>query len=183
MDVVTNHGMKLKIASQMFGILTTSFRDHLYSKTRSKQRGDCPTLKPDEKKKLVDYIFESQNLGHPLILAKLCLKVALTISTKETCWSATGLPSKDWLRRFRFKHSEIATRKSQGLEVARACALYLTIAEILCANLEALYMTFHYHPSHIWNCDKSSVQARRSGGVTVLANRSSRSIHSIEPSQ
>ena len=65
----------------------------------------------------------------------------------------------------------------------RASALYSATAEILSNNLEELYLTFHYPPSHIWNCDESGVQAGRSGGATVLVKHGSRSVHSIEPNQ
>ena len=124
-----------------------------------------------------------QDLGHPLTLAELCLKVALATQTRETPWSATGVPGKGWLRRFRLRYPEIATRKSQGLEIARAQGVCPTVAESLYSNLEELYTTFQYPPSHIWNCDKSGVQVGRSGGAIVLAKRGSRAVHSIEPDQ
>ena len=63
----------------------------------------------------------------------------------------------------------------------RAHALCSATTETLYNNLEELYLTFHYPPSHIWNCDKSGVQAGRNGGATVLAKRGSRSVHSVEP--
>ena len=65
--------------------------------------------------------------------------------------------------------------------MARACALYPTTTETLYANLETLYTTNNYPPSHIWNCDESGVQVGRSGGAIVLAKQGSRSVHSIEP--
>ena len=90
---------------------------------------------------------------------------------------------KGWLRRFRLRHLEIATRKSQGLEVNRARALCPTVAKTFYSNLEELYMRFHYLGNHIWNYDKRGVHARRSGGTTKLAKWGSRSMHSIEPDQ
>ena len=66
MDVVTDHGMKVKAAARAFDIPASSLRDHLYGKTTSRQRDNLPTLKPDEEKKLVDCIFKMQDLGHPL---------------------------------------------------------------------------------------------------------------------
>ena len=87
------------------------------------------------------------------------------------------------LRRFRRKHPELATKRSQGLEVVRARLLCSTTAETLYSNLEFLYTSYNYPPTHIWNCDKLGVQARRSSGTTVLAKRGSRSVHSIEPNQ
>ena len=183
MNVVTDEGMKLRVASRTFGIPVTSLRDHLYGKTTSRKRGKSPTLKSDEEKKLVDYIFKMQELGHPLTPGELRLKVALATQTRKTPWSATGVPGKGWLRRFKRRHPELATRRSQGLEVARARALCPSIAETLYTNLEYLYSAYEYPPSHIWNCDESGVQAGRSGGATVLAKKGSRSVHSIEPDQ
>lgn len=181
MNAMTDDGMKLRVASRKFGIPISSLRDHLYGKTSSRKRGKNPTLKPDEEKKLVDYIFKMQDLGHPITPAELRLKVALATQCRKTPWSAEGVPGKGWLRRFKGRHPELATRRSQGLEVARARALCPATADTLYTNLEYLYSSYNYPPSRIWNCDESGVQAARSGGATVLAKRGSRSVHSIEP--
>ena len=53
--------------------------------------------------------------------------------------------------------------------MACARALCLATTETLYANLESLYNTYNYPPSHVWNCDESGVQAGRSGGAIVLA--------------
>ena len=104
-------------------------------------------------------------------------------STRETPWNAIGVPEKGSLRRFRLRHPEIATRKSQGLEINRDHALFPNVAETLYTNPKELYLTFKYPPSHIWNCDKSGVQAGENGGATVLPKWGTRSMHSIEPDQ
>ena len=67
MDAVTDHGMKVKAVARAFGIPGSSLRDHLYGKITSKQRGNLPTLKLDKDKKLLDYIFKMQDLGHLVI--------------------------------------------------------------------------------------------------------------------
>ena len=131
----------------------------------------------------MDYVFQMQDHGHPLTAAELRLKVTTTLQTRFTSWSARGVPDKGWLRRFCSRHPEIASRRSQGLEVARARALCPITAESLYANLERLYTTYTYIPTHIWNCDKSGMHAGRAGGATVLPRRGSRSVHSIEPDQ
>ena len=183
MDKITDEGMKLKVVAKIFGIPSSSLRDHLYGKTTCRQRGAKPTLKRQEEKKLVDYVFKMQELGHPLTPLELRLKVATAIQTREMPWSATGLLGIGWLRRFRSRHPEIASRRSQDLEVACVCSLCPTTTETLYGNLETLYRTHNYLPDHIWNCDESGVQASRSGGATVLARRGSRSVHSIELDQ
>ena len=142
MDAVIDHDMKVKAAAWGFDIPASSLKDRLYGKTTSRQRDNLPTLKPDKEKKLVDYIFKMQDLGHPLTPTELRLKVPLATQTRETPWSATGVLGKGWLRRFRLRYSEIATRKSQGLEIARARVVCPTVAKSLYSNLEELYTTF-----------------------------------------
>ena len=167
----------------MYGIPSSSIRDHLYGRTTSRQKGIRPVLTPHDEKEIVDYVFNMQDRGHPLTAAELRLKVATATQTRPMPWSARGVPSKGWLRRFRSRHPEISSRRSQGLEVARARALCPITSESLYANLERLYTAHSYPPIHIWNCDESGVQAGRVGGATVLARRGSRSIHSIELDQ
>jgi hypothetical protein len=127
----------------------------------------------------VQYLFKMQDLGHPLTLRQLRLKVALAIQTRETSWSAVGVPGKSWLRSFKQRHPEVSSKKSQGLEMGRAPGLCPSSAASLYCNLEELYSAFIYPPNHIWNYDESGVQAGRSGGATVLAKTGSKSVHSI----
>ena len=84
MNVITNEGMKLRETARAFGVPVTSLRDHLYGTTTIRQRGNKPTLKPDEEQKLVDYVFKMQDLGHVQTPAELRLKVALATQTRQT---------------------------------------------------------------------------------------------------
>ena len=172
--------MEIRVASRVFGIPATSIRNHLYGKTRTRQRGAKPTLKAHEEKKLVDYVFKMQDLGHPLTTTELCFKVALATQTRSTLWSTNGALRKGWLRRFLRRHPKLATRRSQGLKVVSTGSLCSTTTETLYSNLEFLYTSYNYPPTHIWNCNELGVQAKRSGGATMLAKRGSRSVHSIE---
>jgi hypothetical protein len=57
MDVVTDHGMKVRTAARTFGIPPTSLRDHLYGKVVGRKRGSQTVLKEKEETKLVKYLF------------------------------------------------------------------------------------------------------------------------------
>ena len=183
MNAVTDDGMPLKQTGKLFGVPSTSLRDHLYGKTRGRHRGITPSLKTHEEKKLVNYVFKMQDLGHPLTLMQLRQKAAVATQGRSTPWSGSGVSGKGWLRCFRCRHLQVVNWHSQGLEVARARALNPTTVETLYVNLEFLYSSYKYPPTHIWNCDESGVQVGRSGSATVLAKRGSRSVHSIEPNQ
>ena len=47
-DVITDCALKLKITSRIFEVPATSLHDHLYGKTRTKQRGNDLVLRLDE---------------------------------------------------------------------------------------------------------------------------------------
>ena len=157
MNAVADNGMPLRQVDRLFGVPTTSLRDHLYGKNRGRHKGIKPTLKSHEEKKLVDYVFRMQELGHPLTPIQLCLKVAVATQGRSTPWSGSRIPGKGWLRRFRRRHPQLVNRHSQGLEVARARALNPTTVETLYSNLEFLYSSYKYPAIHIWNCDESGV--------------------------
>ena len=109
----------------------------------------CTNLEISWRKKIVDCILKMQDLGHPLTPMQLRLKVAVATEGRSMPWSGSGIPTKRWLRCFRHRHPQLVNRHSQGLEVARACALNPTTAETLYANLEFLYSSYKYPLAHI----------------------------------
>jgi hypothetical protein len=66
MDAITDQGMKVRVASRHFGIPQSSLRNHLYGRVISRERGSQSILKKEEEKKLVQYLFKMQDLGHSL---------------------------------------------------------------------------------------------------------------------
>ena len=179
LSAITDDGLKIREASRVYNIPATLLRNHLWGTTSGRHRGICPTLKHDEELKLVDFIFKMQEIRYPLTPTDLRVKVAQATQARQTSWSATSLPGGGWLRSFRRRHPEIFLRKSQELAVARACNMCLATVASFYANLEYLYSTYNYPESHIWNCDKSGVQAAKNGGATVLAKKGSKVVNSI----
>ena len=52
LNSITDDGMSIREASKLYGIPTSSIRDHLYGRTTSRQKGIRPVLTPHEEKKL-----------------------------------------------------------------------------------------------------------------------------------
>ena len=181
LSAITDDGMKIREASRLYNIPTTSLRNHLWGTTPRRHRGICPTLKHDEELKLVEFIFKMQEIGYPLTPTDLRVKVAQATQHRQTPWSATGLPGSGWLRSFRRRHPEISLRKSQELADARAKNMCPATVNGFYANLEYLYDLHKYPESHMWNCDESGVQAAKNGGATVLAKKGSKVVNSITP--
>jgi hypothetical protein len=53
LDVVTDHGMKVRTVAYHFGIFATSLRNHLYGLVTTRQRGSKAVLKQQEEQKLI----------------------------------------------------------------------------------------------------------------------------------
>ena len=86
MNVMIDDGMPLREAGRLFGVPTTSLRDHLYGKIRGRHRGIKPTLNSHIEKKLVDYVFKMQELDHPLTSTQLHRSNTREIYTLEWIW-------------------------------------------------------------------------------------------------
>ena len=50
-------------------------------------------------------------------------------------------------------------------------------------NLEELYQKYQYPSDHVWNCNESGAQARRSGRGRKWTKESTRSVHTLLPNE
>ena len=62
LNSITDGSMNFREASRVYGIPTTSIKDHLYGRMTSRQKDIRPILASHEEKKIVDYIFKMQDL-------------------------------------------------------------------------------------------------------------------------
>ena len=84
LDAITNDGMKVRETSRTFGNPPTSLCDHLFGRVQGRKMGAKTILKADEEKKILDYLFKMQDLGHLSTPRQLRLKVAQATQTRET---------------------------------------------------------------------------------------------------
>jgi hypothetical protein len=134
----------------------------------SHKRGAAPILTKIEEQKLVQYIIAMQDLGFPLSISHVKLKVAMITQDKDTPFT-DGILGLGWLRWFKRRHPELSVRMAQGLDAKRAQGLCTENVKSFYDNLAYLYATYKCSPSCIWNCDESGMQAGRNGGAYVLA--------------
>ena len=175
-------GMSLHAAATTFEIPKSSLRSHIVGKVLSRKRGAATVLSPAEEQQLVDYILAMQDLGFPVSISQLKLKVAFITQGRDTPFT-NGIPGPSWLRWFRRRHPNLSLRLAQGLDNNRAKSLCETNVKTFYDNLRAMYEQHNYPASHVWNCDESGVQAGRNGGAYVLAKTGSRSVHQVIPDQ
>lgn len=176
-------GGRLRTVARHYGIPASSLRDHLYGRTITRKRGRQGILTVAEEEELEQYLLQMQDLGYPLTIAQLRLKVAEIVQTRVNPFR-DGIPGAGWLRWWRHRHPDLVLRSTQGLETNRARGLCAENVNSFYHNLSILYARHGYDSKHIWNCDETGAQAGRNGGGTlVFAKRGSRSVHSIIPDQ
>jgi hypothetical protein len=176
-------GAAIRTAARVHQIPASSLRDHLYGTTTKRKRGRQGVLSQAEETSLEQYLLQMQDLGYPLTIGQLRLKVAQMVETRENPFR-NGIPGAGWLRWFRRRHPNLALRSTQGLEVNRARNLCPENVSSFYHNLQTLYGQHKYNSNHIWNCDESGAQAGRNGGGTlVFARRGSKAVHSIIPDE
>jgi hypothetical protein len=172
-------GSALCTMARHFDIPATFLRDHIYGRSLGRKRGRQGTLSVQEENDLVQYLLKMQDLGYPLTVGELRLKVAEMTETRVNPFT-NNIPGAGWLRWFRRRHPKLALHSTQGLEVNRARGLCPENVRSFYHNLYTLYELHKYGLERIWNCDESGAQAGRNGGGTlVFAKRGSRAVHSI----
>jgi hypothetical protein len=102
-------GCSVSGAATLYDIPRTSFRAHLAGIVLSRKRGAAPVLTEAEEQELVQYVLAIQELGFPLTLLQLKLKVALMTQGRDTPFT-NGIPGTCWLRWFRRRHPELSVR-------------------------------------------------------------------------
>jgi hypothetical protein len=108
-------GCSVSGAVALYDIPRTSFRAHLSGTVLSRKRGTALVLIEAEELELVQYVLAIQELGFPLTLLQLKLKVSLLTQGRDTPFTNV-IPGTGWLLWFRKRHLELSVRVAQGLE-------------------------------------------------------------------
>jgi hypothetical protein len=171
-------GCSVSATASLYDIPITSFRAHLAGIVLSRRRRAAAVLTEAEEQQLVQYIIAMQELGFPLTISQLKMKVAMMTQGRDTPFT-NGILGPSWVRWFKRRHPELSVRLAQGLDAKRARGLCAENVKSFYDNLTYLYVVHEYSASHIWNCDESGVQAGRNGGSYMLAKTGSRSIYQV----
>jgi hypothetical protein len=171
-------GVPVHAAAAAFDIPRFSLRNHLLGISTSRKRGAKAVLTQVEEQHVVEYVVKMQEVGFPMTILQLRLKVALITQDRVTPFT-NGIPGPRWLRWFKKRHPELSLRLAQGLDAKRGHSLCPDNVKTFYSNLRSLYDKYEYSPSRIWNCDESGVQAGQNGGAYVLARQGCRSVHQV----
>jgi hypothetical protein len=138
-------------------------------------------LVPSEEQQLVDYIIAMQDLGFPLTILHLKLKVAIITQGKDAPFTNSILRIRllRWLKKTHFK---LSLRLAQGLDAKWVKNLCTKNVKIFYDNLTSLYDTYQYSPSCIWDHNESRNLVGRNGGYILVKTRS-QNAHQVVPNE
>lgn len=108
----------------------------------------------------------------------LRIKVSEITMSRDTPF-CEGIPRGRWMRGWRRWHLELTLHVLQALETARARRLCRDNVRSFYENLQTLYNLYKYTLDRIWNCDKSSAQARKNGGRVVIVRIGAQHVHYV----
>jgi hypothetical protein len=144
--IAHERGCSVSGATALYNIPRTSFRAHLAGIVLSRKRSAATVLSKVEEEQLVQYVIAIQDLGFPLTILQLKLKVAMMTQGRETPFT-NGVPGTGWVRWFKRRHPELSVRLAQGLNAKRARSLCAINVSSFYENLSSLYATYQYLPS------------------------------------
>ncbi|KAJ2952374.1 hypothetical protein O0L34_g4658 [Tuta absoluta] len=169
-------------ASSEYGIPRRTLRNHVSSGSVVKRLGRHTVLTPEEENNFVERIIKFSDLGIPMT-PKMIRIQAFAFCEKYNIAhnfnSNTGYAGKGWLRLFLKRHPELARRKAQMLNPARAQRLNKPIVTPHFNEIRKLYdeLDLHDHPEKVYNMDEKGCRLTLHRQPTVIAQKGAKRVH------
>ncbi|XP_046978393.1 uncharacterized protein LOC124544043 [Vanessa cardui] len=171
-------------ASAQYGVPRRTIRNHIKSGILHKSLGRNAIFTKEQEKDFVSRIIKFSEMGIPLT-SKMIRIQAFAFCAKYNISNnfnkATGLAGKGWFRLFLQRNPNLAKRKVQLLNPARAQKLNKTIVTHHFNEVRKLYDEFnlHYRPEKIYNMDEKGCRLTLHHQQTVIAQKGVKRVHMI----
>ncbi|XP_072400813.1 uncharacterized protein [Diabrotica undecimpunctata] len=185
MNAVRN-GMAVHKAALTFNIPGCTLRNHLASGNSQKRLGRPPVLTKPQEDELVRRIGRLCDVGMPLtpkILRKNVYAFVKETGIRHPFSVKKEIAGKKWMKLFFFRHPDIAKRRAQKLNLARAQKLIRTVISDYFEKLrQILYeIGFAGKPAQIYNMDDKGCQLTLHHQQTVLDSKGAKRVHIVAP--
>ncbi|CAG5055326.1 unnamed protein product [Parnassius apollo] len=176
------NGMSTYKASAQYGIPRRTLRNHVKNGKITKRLGRQTIFTSDQEKDFVKRIIKFSQLGIPLTPKMIriqafafCQKFNIPHNFNEQ----SGLAGKGWLRLFLKRNPEMAKRKAQFLNPARAQKLNKPIVFHHFEQVKKLYdeLELHNHPEKIYNMDEKGCRLTLHHQQTVISQKGAKRVH------
>jgi transposase-like protein len=172
-QMVKTKQMSFRVASEAFGVPSTTISDNLKSISKSNQLGRPPVLSEEIEKLLVDALIKLADWGFGL--TKIQIKQVIqnySISSNQNLFK-NGIPGRSFFRGFLSRWNHVISRRLAGnLPVNRAAALSShNINQFfdLCQKYYD-YLDIHNKPQNVYNVDESGLSGSQ-GSLQIFCKK------------
>lgn len=177
-----SRGLSTYKASSQYGIPRRTLRNHVASGNVQKHLGRHTILGKDEERDFVKRIIKFAELGIPMtpkMIRVQAFAFCEKFNIKHNFNKNTGRAGKGWLRLFLKRNPELAKRKAQMLNPARAQKLNKPIVAAHFREVQKLYEELDLldHPEKIYNMDEKGCRLTLHRQPTVIAQKGAKRVH------
>ena len=183
LTMIKSKKISISGASKRFGIPRRTIGGYVKSGDGSmKKNGRPPVLTQDQELDLVSRVVRLANVGFPLtskVLRKCVYIFCAKNNIKQRFNDIKGCAGRNWLKGFLKRHPDIARRKAQHLNEARAQKLNKFIVGDYFKTLRDVMMKLDIvnKPERIYNVDEKGCRLSLHRQPYVLAKTGSRRVH------
>lgn len=177
------NGMSVRTAAKEFKIPRRTLRSHVMTGKPEKKIGRPSLLSSQQESELCRRIFRLADVGMPLTskvirrsVHEYCLRNGIA-----TPFSTKGLAGRKWLKLFLGRHPDVAKRKSQFMNPARAAKLNRFIVEDYFEKLKIVMLKLDViqSPQRIFNIDEKGCRLNLHKSQQVFARKGAKRVHLI----
>lgn len=173
-------------AASRYGIPRRTLRQHLKTGSIARKLGRTSLLLPAQEIELVERIVRLANIGYPITPKMMRHQVYRFMESnkiKHNFNENKQLAGRGWFRLFMKRHPELAKRKAQAMNAARAQKMNRFIVKDYFTKLNEIYETMGLKnkPERIYNMDEKGCRLTIHHQQTVLARKGTKRLHLIAP--
>ncbi|XP_026315200.1 uncharacterized protein LOC113226693 [Hyposmocoma kahamanoa] len=158
-------GSKIKTTANKYNIPRSNLQRYLkqeFVKDNASRFVSSQIFTTEEEEKLVDYMMVSSKLHYGLTkLQARKLAYDYAVATKKTNipdnWIKNEIASKDWIRGFLRRQSQLSIRTTEATSLSRATSFNKTNVGDFFTNLRAVYERHQFGPESIYNIDETGL--------------------------
>lgn len=184
--IALNNGNSQREVAQRYGIPRRTLRRYKNNGLSVKRLGRPSIFTPQQEKDFVKRILRYSEIGLPLtsnLVRHQAFRYCNRFNIQNNFSRTKEMAGKDWLLLFLRRHPEIAKRKAQAMNPARAQKLNRNIVSDYFEKLERVLdeLGLKNKPQSIYNMDEKGCRLTIHHQQTVLALKGSKRVHLIAP--
>lgn len=179
-------GSSISKAADVYKIPRTTLRLHYRKNIATKRLGRCSILTEEQENELVNRIHRLAEVGLPVtpnIVRRSVFSYARERNIPNPFSLTSKLAGRKWLKLFLKRHPDVARRKAQQMNPARAQKMNPFIVNDYFGKLKDVYtkLKLFDKPGNVYNMDEKGCRLTIHKQQSVLAKRGAKRVHLVAP--